>query len=59
MHSYISDHVHQFYQELHGDRFVHDDKAIIGFCTIGWKNSDGDWSPKDLNTKMRQYRNFR
>jgi acetyl-CoA carboxylase carboxyl transferase subunit alpha len=45
--------------ELHGDRFVHDDKAIIG----GFAQLDGMTimiigHQKGANTKMRQYRNF-
>src|SRR5687768_14345710 len=45
--------------ELHGDRFVHDDKAIIG----GFAQLDGQsimiiGHQKGINTKMRQYRNF-
>ncbi len=45
--------------ELHGDRLVHDDKAIIG----GFAQLDGSTvmvigHQKGANTKMRQYRNF-
>jgi acetyl-CoA carboxylase carboxyl transferase subunit alpha len=45
--------------ELHGDRFVNDDKAIVG----GIGNIDGQTvviigHQKGVNTKMRQYRNF-
>lgn len=45
--------------ELHGDRCVKDDKAIIG----GLANLDGQsvvilGHQKGVNTKMRQYRNF-
>jgi acetyl-CoA carboxylase carboxyl transferase subunit alpha len=45
--------------ELHGDRLVHDDKAIIG----GLAQLDGRTimligHQKGVNTKMRQYRNF-
>ena len=45
--------------ELHGDRLVHDDKAIIG----GFGQLDGRTlmvigHQKGANTKMRQYRNF-
>lgn len=45
--------------ELHGDRLVHDDKAIIG----GLAQLDGRsvmiiGHQKGANTKMRQYRNF-
>mgnify|MGYP001455259986 FL=1 len=45
--------------ELHGDRTVKDDKAMIG----GWGDIDGKsfmliGQQKGKNTKMRQYRNF-
>ena len=45
--------------ELHGDRYVRDDKAIVG----GIGNLDGQsvvilGHQKGVNTKMRQYRNF-
>ncbi|MCB9081103.1 MAG: acetyl-CoA carboxylase carboxyltransferase subunit alpha [Lewinellaceae bacterium] len=45
--------------ELHGDRFVNDDKAIVG----GLANLDGQTvmiigHQKGVNTKMRQFRNF-
>ncbi len=45
--------------ELHGDRNVKDDKAIVG----GFANLDGQsvmfiGHQKGINTKMRQYRNF-
>lgn len=45
--------------ELHGDRNVRDDKAIVG----GFANLDGQsvmiiGHQKGINTKMRQYRNF-
>ncbi len=45
--------------ELHGDRYVKDDKAIVG----GLGNLDGQTvvilgHQKGVNTKMRQYRNF-
>ncbi|MBF90668.1 MAG: acetyl-CoA carboxylase carboxyl transferase subunit alpha [Flavobacteriales bacterium] len=45
--------------ELHGDRTVKDDKAMIG----GWAEMDGKsfmfiGQQKGKNTKMRQYRNF-
>lgn len=47
------------FQELHGDRLVKDDKAIVG----GFANLDGRTvmfigHQKGINTKMRQYRNF-
>lgn len=45
--------------ELHGDRNVKDDKAMVG----GWGMLDGQsvmfiGQQKGINTKMRQYRNF-
>ncbi len=45
--------------ELHGDRTVGDDKAMVG----GWGMLDGQsvmfvGQQKGINTKMRQYRNF-
>ena len=43
--------------ELHGDRTVKDDKAMIG----GWAEIDGKSmliGQQGKNTKMRQYRNF-
>lgn len=45
--------------ELHGDRNVKDDKAMVG----GWGMLDGQsvmfiGQQKGVNTKMRQYRNF-
>jgi acetyl-CoA carboxylase carboxyl transferase subunit alpha len=47
------------FQELHGDRSVKDDKAMIG----GFGLIDGETvmfigQQKGINTKMRQYRNF-
>jgi acetyl-CoA carboxylase carboxyl transferase subunit alpha len=47
------------FQELHGDRSVKDDKAMIG----GFGLVDGETvmfigQQKGINTKMRQYRNF-
>ena len=47
------------FQELHGDRTVKDDKAMVG----GFGLLDGETvmfigQQKGVNTKMRQYRNF-
>lgn len=47
------------FQELHGDRNVRDDKAMVG----GFGLLDGETvmfigQQKGVNTKMRQYRNF-
>lgn len=45
--------------ELHGDRTVKDDKAIVGgFATIGGQTVMVIGHQKGVNTKMRQYRNF-
>ncbi|MEP6792934.1 MAG: acetyl-CoA carboxylase carboxyltransferase subunit alpha [Saprospiraceae bacterium] len=45
--------------ELHGDRLVHDDKAIIGgFAQLDGKSVMVIGHQKGSNTKMRQYRNF-
>ena len=45
--------------ELHGDRNVKDDKAMVGgFGQIGDKTYMFVGQQKGINTKMRQYRNF-
>ena len=45
--------------ELHGDRNVNDDKAIVGgFATIDGQTVMVIGHQKGINTKMRQYRNF-
>lgn len=45
--------------EMHGDRTVKDDKAIIGgFGSINGQSVMIIGHQKGLNTKMRQYRNF-
>jgi len=45
--------------ELHGDRFVHDDKAIIGgFAQLDGRTVMVIGHQKGTNTKMRQFRNF-
>lgn len=47
------------YVELHGDRLVHDDKAIIGgFAQFNGRSIMVIGHQKGANTKMRQYRNF-
>jgi acetyl-CoA carboxylase carboxyl transferase subunit alpha len=47
------------FQELHGDRNVKDDKAMIGgFGAIDGKTVMFIGQQKGMNTKMRQYRNF-
>ena len=44
--------------ELHGDRTVKDDKAMIGGFGNRWTICNVYWSTKGKNTKLRQYRNF-
>lgn len=45
--------------ELHGDRNVRDDKAIVGgFATIGGQSAMVIGHQKGKNTKERQFRNF-
>ncbi|MBM3401245.1 MAG: acetyl-CoA carboxylase carboxyltransferase subunit alpha [Bacteroidetes bacterium] len=45
--------------EMHGDRTVKDDKAIVGgFGSIGGQTVMIIGHQKGVNTKMRQYRNF-
>ncbi len=47
------------FQELHGDRSVKDDKAMIGgFGLLDGKTVMFIGQQKGINTKMRQYRNF-
>lgn len=57
--AYINAITNNQFQELHGDRSVKDDKAMIG----GFGSVDGQTvmfigQQKGINTKMRQYRNF-
>lgn len=57
--AYINAISNNTFQELHGDRNVKDDKAMIG----GFGLLDGQTvmfigQQKGINTKMRQYRNF-
>ena len=57
--AYINAITNDQFQELHGDRSVKDDKAMIG----GFGLLDGETvmfigQQKGINTKMRQYRNF-
>ncbi len=57
--AYINAVTNNQFQELHGDRSVKDDKAMIG----GFGLLDGQTvmfigQQKGINTKMRQYRNF-
>jgi acetyl-CoA carboxylase carboxyl transferase subunit alpha len=45
--------------EMHGDRTVNDDKAIVGgFGTLNGQTVMFIGHQKGVNTKMRQYRNF-
>lgn len=47
------------FQELHGDRNVKDDKAMVGgFGLLDGKTVMFIGQQKGINTKMRQYRNF-
>lgn len=47
------------FQELHGDRNVKDDKAMVGgFGLLDGKSVMFIGQQKGINTKMRQYRNF-
>lgn len=49
----------QEFIELHGDRTVKDDKAIVGgFASIDGQTVMVIGHQKGVNTKMRQYRNF-
>lgn len=57
--SYIDAITSGRFEELHGDRTVKDDKAMVG----GWGFVDDQpvmfiGQQKGINTKMRQYRNF-
>ena len=57
--AYIDHITNGTFQELHGDRNVKDDKAMVG----GFGLLDGETvmfigQQKGINTKMRQYRNF-
>ena len=47
------------FQELHGDRNVKDDKAMVGgFGLLDGRSVMFIGQQKGINTKMRQYRNF-
>ena len=47
------------FQELHGDRSVKDDKAMVGgFGLVDGQTFMFIGQQKGINTKMRQYRNF-
>ena len=57
--SYIEHITNNDFIELHGDRNVKDDKAMIGgFGSIDGKTVMFIGQQKGINTKMRQYRNF-
>jgi acetyl-CoA carboxylase carboxyl transferase subunit alpha len=57
--AYINAISNNTFQELHGDRSVKDDKAMIGgFGQIDGKTYMFIGQQKGINTKMRQYRNF-
>jgi acetyl-CoA carboxylase carboxyl transferase subunit alpha len=54
--NYLSDNT---FTELHGDRNVKDDKAMVGgFGTFEGRTVMFVGQQKGINTKMRQYRNF-
>jgi len=53
------EHIADDFIELHGDRNVKDDKAIVGgFATINGESVMIIGHQKGRNTKQRQYRNF-
>lgn len=57
--SYIHNLTNGEFVEMHGDRNVKDDKAMIGgFGSIEGKTYMFIGQQKGINTKMRQYRNF-
>lgn len=57
--AYIESITNNTFTELHGDRTVKDDKAIIGgFGLIDKQTVMFIGQQKGINTKMRQYRNF-
>jgi acetyl-CoA carboxylase carboxyl transferase subunit alpha len=57
--AYIDAITNGTFQELHGDRGVKDDKAMVGgFGTVDGKTVMFIGQQKGINTKMRQYRNF-
>ena len=57
--AYINAITDNQFQELHGDRSVKDDKAMIGgFGLIDNQTVMFIGQQKGINTKMRQYRNF-
>ena len=57
--SYIEHITDNDFIELHGDRNVKDDKAMVGgFGTVDGRSVMFIGQQKGINTKMRQYRNF-
>lgn len=57
--SYINALTKGNFMELHGDRHVRDDKAMVGgWGKIGEQSIMFIGQQKGINTKMRQYRNF-
>ena len=57
--AYIDAITNGTFQELHGDRSVKDDKAMVGgFGSVDGKTVMFIGQQKGMNTKMRQYRNF-
>ena len=57
--SYINAITDGEFMELHGDRTVKDDKAMVGgFGSIDGQSVMFIGQQKGVNTKMRQYRNF-
>jgi acetyl-CoA carboxylase carboxyl transferase subunit alpha len=57
--SYIEALTNGEFIELHGDRTVRDDKAMVGgFGSLDGKTVMFIGQQKGINTKMRQYRNF-
>jgi acetyl-CoA carboxylase carboxyl transferase subunit alpha len=57
--AYINAITNNTFQELHGDRNVKDDKAMVGgFGLIDGRSVMFIGQQKGINTKMRQYRNF-
>ncbi len=57
--NYYIEQIFDSFQELHGDRNVKDDKAIIGgFASLNGESVMVIGHQKGVNTKMRQYRNF-
>lgn len=57
--AYINAITNGTFQELHGDRNVKDDKAMVGgFGLVDGRSVMFIGQQKGINTKMRQYRNF-